>query len=56
MTSTYILVLGIPYTSAYENNYSFYKEKNIIFIRVYDSNECPTYKRVLIMNILGTIL
>jgi hypothetical protein len=34
---------------------SFYKEKNIICISFYGSNECPIFKRALTENILGTM-
>ena len=34
---------------------SFRKEKNIIYINLYDSNECLVYKRTLTKNILEII-
>jgi len=50
------LHISSSYISAYKNNSSFYKEKNVICINLYDSNEYLVFKKVSVENILETML
>ena len=34
---------------------SFHKEKNIKYTNIYDTNECPVFKKASTRNILGTM-
>jgi hypothetical protein len=56
MTTIYILVLGIPYTSTYEKKSSFHIGNNIIYTSIYDSNKYSVFKKASTINILGTML